>query len=56
MIYFESKDNIFILLVHLDYLSFEKEIQKIMIPNQKIEEDFKSAIKIEWNPCRLFIK
>ena len=44
---FESKDDIFTLLVHLGYLSFDEETQEVCIPNQEIEEEFKNVIEGE---------
>lgn len=42
---FKSKDDVFTLLVHLGYLSYNEEKQEVAIPNLEIEEEFKNAIE-----------
>ena len=44
---FESKDDVFTLLVHLGYLSYYEEKQEVAIPNLEMEEEFKNVIEGE---------
>ena len=42
---FKSKDDIFTLLVHLGYLSFERTSEKVFIPNEEIRAEFAVAVE-----------
>lgn len=42
---FESKDDVLTLLVHLGYLAYDREDNKVFIPNVEIREEFVRAIK-----------
>lgn len=42
---FESRDDVFTLLVHLGYLTYHEEKQEVVIPNLEIAEEFKNAIE-----------
>ena len=42
---FRSKDDIFTLLVHLGYLSFERATEKVFIPNEEIKAEFAVAVE-----------
>lgn len=47
---FQNKDDVLTLLVHLGYLTFEKETNEVMIPNQEIVQEFINVIRVEgWN-------
>ena len=41
---FQTKDDVLTLLVHLGYLSYDKEKQEVSIPNQEIAEEFWNAV------------
>lgn len=41
---FQTKDDVLTLLVHLGYLSYDKERQEVSIPNQEIAEEFWNAV------------
>ena len=42
---FQSKDDIFTLLVHLGYLAYDKYRREVYIPNEEIREEFIRAVK-----------
>lgn len=42
---FESKDDVFTLLVHLGYLAYDEEKQEISIPNMEVAQEFRNAIE-----------
>ncbi|KIR01162.1 N-acetylhexosamine 1-kinase [Lachnospiraceae bacterium TWA4] len=42
---FETKDDILTLLVHLGYLSYNKEEESVSIPNKEVEQEFISSIE-----------
>lgn len=41
---FSSKDDVFILLVHLGYLTFDEDSEEVFIPNLEIEQEFLNVI------------
>lgn len=41
---FKTKDDVLTLLVHLGYLTYDKENEEVFIPNQEIAEEFLNAI------------
>jgi len=46
---FYSKDDVLTLLVHLGYLAYNSETQKVFIPNEEIRGEFITAIKVsDW--------
>lgn len=42
---FQSKDDVLTLLVHLGYLSYDKDTHQVCIPNAEIREEFRYAIE-----------
>lgn len=42
---FESKDDVFTLLVHLGYLAYDERKQEVFIPNLEITGEFENAIE-----------
>ncbi len=42
---FESKDDVFTLLVHLGYLAYIEDSREVFIPNFEIEDEFKNAVE-----------
>lgn len=42
---FKSKDDILTLLVHLGYLSYDEENQKVFIPNEEVKSEYVNAIE-----------
>lgn len=49
MVTFNSKDDVFTLLVHLGYLTYDSSKKRVSIPNYEIAEQFSSTIKdLEW--------
>ena len=47
---FETKDDVFTLLVHLGYLGYDSETKEVFIPNLEIEGEFEISIKrSNWN-------
>ena len=42
---FKSRDDILTLLVHLGYLSYDAEYQKVFIPNEEVKSEFVNAIE-----------
>lgn len=47
---FASRDDVFTLLVHLGYLAYDEEEQRVFIPNLEIAEEFETAVEgsSEW--------
>ncbi len=43
---FKTKDDVFTLLVHLGYLTYNRKNSEVSIPNQEIEQEFMRAIKV----------
>lgn len=41
----KTKDDVLTLLIHLGYLSYDKEKRQVSIPNREIKEEFIRAIK-----------
>lgn len=47
---FETKDDILALLVHLGYLTYDKNTNEVFIPNQEITQEFLNAVEGSgWN-------
>jgi len=47
---FKNKDDVLTLLIHLGYLAYDYENEKVSIPNKEIESVFRDAIKgAGWN-------
>ena len=42
---FETRDDVFTLLVHLGYLTFDKNTGEVFIPNQEIVHEFLNAVE-----------
>lgn len=42
---FESKDDVFTLLVHLGYLAYDTENKEVFIPNEEVREEFIRAVR-----------
>ncbi len=48
---FQSKDDIFTLLIHLGYLAYDQSRKEVYIPNREVEEVFQSCVKGgKWGP------
>lgn len=46
---FHSKDDVFTLLVHLGYLSYDSDSKEVFIPNAEVLEEFANAIdRTDW--------
>lgn len=45
MVSFESADDVFTFLVHLGYLGYDSEREKVYIPNKEIRKEFVNAIE-----------
>ncbi len=43
---FRTRDDVLTLLVHLGYLTYEKETSQVFIPNREIEQEFMRAVKV----------
>lgn len=44
-----SKDDIFTLLIHLGYLSYDQECESVFIPNEEVNQEFfKAIVKTGW--------
>lgn len=43
---FQIKDDVLTLLVHLGYLTYNKESQEVSIPNQEVAQEFMRVIKV----------
>ncbi len=43
---FHMKDDVLTLLVHLGYLTYDEQIDKVFLPNQEIAQEFIRAIKV----------
>lgn len=41
---FKTKDDIFTLLVHLGYLTYDKDTNEVSIPNQEVTQEFLNAV------------
>lgn len=41
---FSSRDDVFTLLVHLGYLTYDQNTQEVLIPNQEIAQEFLNAV------------
>ncbi|MDY4412929.1 MAG: AAA family ATPase [Ruminococcus sp.] len=46
MVTFKTKDDILTLLVHLGYLSYNSETEKVFIPNHEVRQHFISTVKV----------
>ena len=50
MITFKTYDDVLTLLIHLGYLGYDIETQKVFIPNKEISDEFITAIRdVGWN-------
>lgn len=50
MVTFKTKDDILTLLIHLGYLSYDSETEKVFIPNHEVRQQFVSTVKVlKWN-------
>ncbi len=48
---FHNKDDVLTLLIHLGYLAYDQKEKEAYIPNQEVEEAFRSSIKGgKWKP------
>ena len=48
---FQSKDDVFTLLVHLGYLGYDEETSEVYIPNNEVVESFVNSIEdSNWGP------
>lgn len=46
---FHTKDDVLTLLIHLGYLGYERETQKVFIPNNEVLNEYKNAIRVsDW--------
>lgn len=45
MLHFTSRDDVFTLLVHLGYLSYDGETRKVHIPNKEVATEFSTSIQ-----------
>lgn len=45
MVTFESRDDIFALLIHLGYLSYDYSRREVSIPNEEIRSEFRNAVE-----------
>lgn len=43
---FQIKDDILTLLVHLGYLTYDKQTKEVSIPNQEVTQEFMRAVKV----------
>lgn len=46
MTVFRTRDDVLTLLVHLGYLTYDRETSEVFIPNQEIEQEFVRAVKV----------
>ena len=46
MTVFRTKDDVLTLLIHLGYLTYDKKMSEVFIPNREIEQEFMRAVKI----------
>ena len=54
---FQSKDDVFTLLVHLGYLGYDEETSEVYIPNNKVVESFVNSIEdSNWGPVSESLK
>lgn len=52
-----SKDDIFTLLIHLGYLSYDQECESVFIPNEEVNQEFfKAIVKTGWENIYRYIK
>ena len=47
-----SSDDVLTLLVHLGYLSFDRETKQAFIPNKEVHDRFKSAVRMAWTKVK----
>lgn len=45
LVTFRSKDDVLTLLIHLGYLAYDKESEKVHIPNEEIKREFSRTIR-----------
>ena len=54
---FQSKDDVFTLLVHLGYLGYDEETSEVYIPNNEVVESFVNSIEdSDWGPVSESLK
>ena len=54
---FQSKDDVFTLLVHLGYLGYDEETSEVYIPNNEVIESFVNSIEdSNWGPVSESLK
>ena len=54
---FQSKDDVFTLLVHLGYLGYDEETSEVYIPNNEVVESFVNSIEdSNWGPVSESLK
>lgn len=47
---FQTKDDVLTLLIHLGYLTYDKNTEEAFIPNQEIAQEFLNAVEgPSWN-------
>ena len=50
MVTFQSKDDVFALLIHLGYLAFDFDRSEVYIPNEEVRSEFRNAVEgNEWS-------
>lgn len=45
LVTFRDRDDVLTLLIHLGYLTYDEETQKVRIPNEEIRQEFARAIR-----------
>lgn len=45
LVTFRDRDDVLTLLIHLGYLTYDEETQKVHIPNQEIRQEFNRAVR-----------
>lgn len=43
---FKTRDDVLTLIVHLGYLTFDKKISEVYIPNQEVAQEFLRAVQV----------
>ena len=47
---FATKDDVLTLLVHLGYLTYNSQMQSVMIPNKEVSQEYINAISMmDWH-------
>ena len=47
---FKTKDDVYALLVHLGYLTYDQVEQRVFIPNEEIRREFSNAVQVGARP------